>query len=202
MASSSLHYFVPSEKTYSYRLPISVSFKNSSTASVSLSSLKRSTTFSRAPRSLRRCPRFLFFPVILSTLFLRARHSRFHARHPPNKCPRDCFLPESHHQQASDSFFFIRTRWVPMRACPDANWRKTAALRFGIFFRAARICFSSMWGRDMGCHSAVFSLACGICVRAKGSVFVALSGLQFGRKFVLRCPNDGAVVENAHHRRR
>jgi hypothetical protein len=45
-----------------------------------------------------------------------ARHSRFHALHPPNKCPRVCFFPESHHQQASDSFFFMRTKWVPMRA--------------------------------------------------------------------------------------
>jgi hypothetical protein len=115
--------------SYSYRLPISVSFKKSSTAPVSLSSLKRSTTLSRAPRSLLRCPRFRLFPVILSTLLLRARHSRFHALHPPNKCPRVCFLPESHHQQASDSFFFIRTRWVLMRAWPEANWRKTAAVR-------------------------------------------------------------------------
>jgi hypothetical protein len=28
--------------------------------------------------------------------------------HPPNKCPRVCFFPESHHQQTSDSFFLIR----------------------------------------------------------------------------------------------
>jgi hypothetical protein len=46
----------------------------------------------------------------------KPRHSLFHALHPPNKCPRVCFFPESHHQQASDSFFFMRTKWVPMRA--------------------------------------------------------------------------------------
>jgi hypothetical protein len=95
MASSSIHCFAPNKSSckrksssgalmasYSYRLPISVSSKNSSTASVILSSLKRSTTFNRAPRSFLCCPRPLFFPVIFFTLLLRARHSRFHARHP------------------------------------------------------------------------------------------------------------------------
>jgi hypothetical protein len=56
--------------------------------------LKSSATFSRAPRSFIRCPRFRCLPVIRSTFFFRARHSRLHARHPPNRCPRDCFLPE------------------------------------------------------------------------------------------------------------
>jgi hypothetical protein len=146
-------------ESYSYRLPISVSFKKSSTAPVSLSSLNRSTTLIRAPRSLLRCPRFRLFPVILSTLFLRARHSRFHALHPPNKCPRVCFFfPESHHQQASDSFFFIRTRWVPMRAWPEAS--RYAGYRCPVVRATYRVL-----GSD-SCFAQLFSFSdCAITIR-------------------------------------
>jgi hypothetical protein len=117
---------------YSYRLPISVSARNSRIASVSRSSWNKVTTFSRRPLPL-------FLPVIFSIFFRSASSSRFQALHPPKRWPRVCFLPDRHHQQVSSSFFLIRDRWVPISACPEASWRKTAARRFGIVLRALRI---------------------------------------------------------------
>jgi hypothetical protein len=70
----------------------------------------------------------------------------------------------------SDSFFLIRVRCVPIRALPDANWRKTAARRLGIVFRAFRIphfCLG-LYDRLFDSFVWIHSLVIGDCVSVSG----------------------------------
>jgi hypothetical protein len=146
MASSSIHCFAPNKSSckrksssgalmasYSYRLPIFLSSKNSSTASVILSSLKRSTTFNRAPRSFLCCPPSPFLSCNLFYPLFEGKTLSLPCATPPKQVTARLFPSRVAPQTSVRLFLFYAHKMGPNESVTRRHLEEDCGLALGYF---------------------------------------------------------------------
>ena len=92
-----------------------------------------SMTGRSSPSSLKNiqgCHRYLFFFLFRANTLFASAQSRWYSalspRHPPKRWPLVCLTFPLHHPHPSESFSLKRCRCAPVKAWPQAIWKKAA----------------------------------------------------------------------------